>query len=346
MAKTNKKSGSKKTDNWLDSDNLDTIENSSTKKTTTVEKSSSSVSSITATLASLFALVAIAGNGYLYLEMQKKEKVIKNSLHQVENQQEINQQQIIKLQGRNPNEWKAAEALYLLKIADRKLNLEDDPDTALSLAKASKKLVDSVQDPSFSSVSDSISRDIIFLEHVEANPTHQAIYKINALLDKVDALQILTIEQTERKNKPAATFEADSFLNNETSLADQIRKAWKELFNNIVTVRDHGDQSPEFIGPEQAWYLKENIRQRLLTAQLAVYRLEYKSYKESLQHVQTWLMRYSDLEQPETKNFLNTLLDLEVIKFSKSTQHNLSSIKKLETVFSFQGNDDIKELTP
>ena len=62
--------------------------------------------------------------------------------------------------GRQPNDWTLAEASYLVRIAGRKLWLEDDIDTAQSLLVAADLRVAELSDPSLYPLRASIAEDI------------------------------------------------------------------------------------------------------------------------------------------------------------------------------------------
>ena len=48
------------------------------------------------------------------------------------------------------------------------------------------------------------------------------------------------------------------------------------------------------ISPQQTWYLKENLKTRLLQAQLAVYREQQAVYEDNLTKADKWLEQYFD----------------------------------------------------
>lgn len=85
------------------------------------------------------------------------------------------------------------------------------------------------------------------------------------------------------------------------------------------------------ISPEQALYLRENIRLQLLIAAQSVPRHQDLIYQQSLNDVAVWVRAYFDTESPDVKVFLSELTELQSQSISNQfVPDRLSSSAALE----------------
>jgi len=62
-----------------------------------------------------------------------------------------------------------------------------------------------------------------------------------------------------------------------------------------------GEQRVFLLPPEQAYYARENLKLRLLTARLALFHHDEASYRRDLKAAQAWLARYFDTQEKEVR---------------------------------------------
>ena len=63
-----------------------------------------------------------------------------------------------------------------------------------------------------------------------------------------------------------------------------------------VVVRKVEAPEPPLLPPQQAWFLRENLKLRLLNARLALLTRDEAGYREDLRVAQTWIQRYFDAQ--------------------------------------------------
>ena len=73
-----------------------------------------------------------------------------------------------------------------------------------------------------------------------------------------------------------------------------LRKSWSAFSESFITIRRRNGNTEALISPQQTWYLKENLKTRLLQAQLAVYREQQAVYEDNLTKADKWLEQYFD----------------------------------------------------
>ncbi|MGL4480093.1 MAG: uroporphyrinogen-III C-methyltransferase, partial [Aeromonas veronii] len=86
-----------------------------------------------------------------------------------------------------------------------------------------------------------------------------------------------------------------------------LMKSWDSFVNDFITVRRRDGNVEPLLAPNQDYYLRENIRQRLQMAAMAIPRHQNELYKQSLEKVDTWVRSYFDMQDSSTQAFLNEL---------------------------------------
>ena len=107
----------------------------------------------------------------------------------------------------------------------------------------------------------------------------------------MDALPLAFDERVER---PAAAKAAKAAPSPEDGFFARLGgEVWKEL-RQLVVVRKVEAPEPPLLPPQQAWFLRENLKLRLLNARLALLTRDEAGYREDLRVAQGWIQRYFD----------------------------------------------------
>jgi len=134
--------------------------------------------------------------------------------------------------------------------------------------------------------------------------------------DSVDALPLAFEERVERPApakaaKPGAggVNAAPAAEEKESALARLGGEIWREL-RQLVVVRRIDAPEPPLIAPPQAWFLRENLKLRLLNARLALLTRDEAGYREDLRVSQAWIQRYFDARAKASQAALAQLKQL------------------------------------
>ncbi|MDR2613938.1 MAG: uroporphyrinogen-III C-methyltransferase, partial [Candidatus Accumulibacter sp.] len=84
---------------------------------------------------------------------------------------------------------------------------------------------------------------------------------------------------------------------------------WGEL-RGLVRVQRLDRVEPMPLSPEQDFFLRENVKLRLLDARLALFARDQATYRSELLQVCAWLERYFDGNENSVRNSLQTLRQL------------------------------------
>ncbi|MDA1381190.1 uroporphyrinogen-III C-methyltransferase [Plesiomonas shigelloides subsp. oncorhynchi] len=213
------------------------------------------------------------------------------------------QRQLTEVAGRRSNDWLLAEADYLVKNAGRKLWMEQDVTSAGALLKSADLSLAQMNDPSLLPIRQALKDDISALAGINKVDTDGLILEITSLANQVDNLKL-----ADTQLPPAEGATEDLTLS--SSIHDwksNLMKSWDSFVNDFITVRRRDGNVEPLLAPNQDYYLRENIRQRLQMAAMAIPRHQNELYKQSLEKVDTWVRSYFDMQDSSTQAFLNEL---------------------------------------
>lgn len=205
---------------------------------------------------------------------------------------------------RNRDEWQLAEIEQIVTIASHQLELSANVRAALLALQVAEARLARSDRPQFAAVRRAIGRDIDRLKALPALDVAGLNLRLERLAAGVDRLPLL---HDERLDKPAvlppAVQDAAGFF---TRLGAEL---WSELKQLVVIRRIDAPEAP-LLAPTQAYFLRENLRLRLLNARLALLSRDEAGYREDLRVAQDWVKRYFDTQAKATGEALAQLAQL------------------------------------
>ena len=236
------------------------------------------------------------------------------------------QQQVQRLTNQSkaeqPNDWLLTEADFLLNNALRKLVLDNDVDTSVSLLKVASETLSKVAIPQVATVRSAINADLkklLSLNNVDQNAIMQ---ELSQLANDVDELNVLNVNFDEDPNTDKLTDSLEDWKSN-------AEKSAVSFLNHFIRITPKKADNKALLAPNQDIYLRENIRLRLQIAILAVPRQQDDLYKQSLETVASWVRTYFDTSTEVAQNFLKKLDELAEQSIYVDVPTQLSSLNAL-----------------
>lgn len=242
---------------------------------------------------------------------------------------------------RNRDEWQLAEIEQVLAIASQQLQLSGNVRAALLALQLAEARLARADRPQFLAVRRALARDIERLRGLPALDLPGTALKLDGVIAAVDGLPMAFDDRGARDErgkgaeaaraaaarKPAA--KADEVLPpapEEGFLARFGGEVWMEL-RQLVTVRRIDAPEPPLLAPSQAYFLRENLKLRLLSARVSLLTRDEAGYREDLRVAQQWLQRYFDARAKPTqaaaaqlKQLSGAALSLELPSISESLE--------------------------
>ena len=216
---------------------------------------------------------------------------------------------IADVKGRRPNDWLLAEADYLVKMAGRKLWLEHDVVSATRLMENADQRISALNDPSLMPLRRAMASDISTLKAIPLIDRDGLVLKLNSLEQQINSLPLAS----------AVLPEADVIKKKEVSTnindwQSNLMQSLDDFAGHFITYRVREGNVIPLLSPEQHFYLKENIKGKLLLAATALYREQSEVYATSLESAKLWSSQYFQQDDPAVKSFMAQLESLEKFK--------------------------------
>ena len=234
--------------------------------------------------------------------------------------------QVSQLAGaQQPSDWLFSEADFLLNNALRKLVLDNDVDTAISLLKLADETLVKVNNSQANAIRTAINQDLKQLLSLSSVDQNAVMQKLSQLANTVDELQALNVnfDETPEKSGKLSDDIADWQQN--------VEKSATSFLNHFIRISSkQSADKKELLAPNQDIYLRENIRLRLQLAIMAVPRQQDELYKQSLDAVASWVRSYFDTSAEVTQNFLKSVDELADSSIYVDVPEQLQSLTLLD----------------
>jgi uroporphyrin-III C-methyltransferase len=210
---------------------------------------------------------------------------------------------------RNRDEWQLAEVEQVLAIASQQLQLARNVRAALLALQLAEARLSRSDRPQFAPIRRALARDIERLKSAPAVDFPATAMRIDNLIAGIDSLPLAFEERTARGAEPKDAAREGGFL------ARLGAEVWKEV-SQLVVVRRMGAAEPPLLPPSQAYFVRENLRLRLLNARTSLLARDEAGYREDVRAAATWVQRYFDPRSKQTAETAAQLKQLSGIAIS------------------------------
>jgi uroporphyrin-3 C-methyltransferase len=212
---------------------------------------------------------------------------------------------------RNRDEWQLAEIEQVLAIASQQLQLAGNVRAALLALQLAEARLAKTDRPQFLPVRRALARDIERLKALPVLDIAAMSARIDGLVAGVDTLPLAFDERA-----VAAKKESKAEAKAEPGFWSRLgAEVWSEM-KQLVVVRQVGTSEPPLLPPPQAYFLRENLRLRLLNARLSLLARDEAGYREDLRAAQAWIRRYFDANSKHSADALGQLKQLSAASIS------------------------------
>ncbi|MGO3056386.1 uroporphyrinogen-III C-methyltransferase [Halomonas sp.] len=211
--------------------------------------------------------------------------------------------QLSQAQDTDDRDWLHAEAAYLLRLANQRLQLEGDVDGAAALLRTADARLADADNPALTAVRREIANELAELDGVPRVDRTGIYLALNAQQERVAGLR-LSQEVEERavtsgiEQPPTGTFQR------------QLARFGEEL-KDLVMIRHHDEAMETLVTPEQESYLRQSLRLIIEQAQLALLKEEQPLYEASIDKALELLNGYYDVEREATQSVIARLQELK-----------------------------------
>jgi uroporphyrin-III C-methyltransferase len=204
---------------------------------------------------------------------------------------------------RNRDEWALAEAEQAILIAGQQLQLAGNVKAALIALESADQRLARIDRPQFGALRRAIGTDIERLRSAPQVDVTGMSLKLEIAAEKIAALPLAVERQPAPTAATPATSEDAGFL----------KTTWQNFLKDLGSLVNIKRLDSELIplAPEQAYFLRENLRIRLLGARLALMAKDERTYKSDLKAASAWVTKYFIVTDPAVSSVSALLRELQ-----------------------------------
>ncbi|WP_428623206.1 uroporphyrinogen-III C-methyltransferase [Sedimenticola sp.] len=210
--------------------------------------------------------------------------------------------------GRSSNAWMAAEAEYLMRVANHRLQLAGDVDTAIRALQAADGRLRDSGDPGWIEVRERLAEEISTLKGVGRLDRVGVAARLSSLQGQVKSLKMVGLSYTPSKPQPGERSAQGGERNMETLLKD----GW-EGFKSVMVIRHRDKPVSAMLPPEQQFFVYQNLQLQLEAARLALLKGDAQLYGSSLSQAATWIGDFFDAEGAATQAVQQEISALQAV---------------------------------
>ena len=233
---------------------------------------------------------------------------------------------------RTRDERLLAEVEQSISIAAQQLQLAGNIEVALIALNGADARLARVAQPQFLPLRKLIARDIANLTAQPVADISGMAVKIESIVAQVDSFP-MAFEQRPKLEQAAAKANA-------TADAAKPSSWWRALLDEfwadtrqLIRIERNERSDSGLLPPNQAYFLRENIKLRLVNARLALLARDGRSFREDTRQTAEWLERYFDTKSRPVQTALATLKGfstLDIVQQAPSLAETLAAVRNFK----------------
>jgi uroporphyrin-III C-methyltransferase len=248
-------------------------------------------------------------------EVQAKVSVLDSKQTESQSQQ-LALEQLYQDLSKNRDEWALSEVEGVLSTASEQLQLGGNVQGALIALQNADKSLSRSDKPQFIAIRRALARD---LDRLKALPTVDVpgiALRLDSVIGQIDGMPLLSDERPvvtvtppkkplrvmpKMKNNPANTAAGSDWL---AHLQDGWQSLSAEIWTDVqqlVRVRTVDTPDALLLSPTQAYFVRENLKLRLLNARLALLSHDEEAFRSDLLASQDAIAKYFDTRAKQTQ---------------------------------------------
>jgi uroporphyrin-III C-methyltransferase len=226
---------------------------------------------------------------------------------------------------RSQDERVAADIEQTLLLAQQQLQLAGNVRAALLGLEAAEMRLSQLNKPQFAGLRSALAKDMERLKLLPAADIEGVSARLEALIQSVERLK--PESETEPRQSAASAGAVTSVAN----LTRFSREAWQEL-KDLVRIRRLDHPELPLLTPSQNYFLRQNLKLRLLAARLALLQRDETSFRADIRTASDWVTRYFNRQEDASKAFIASLEELQRVPVVLKDAQIATSLQAVRTV--------------
>ncbi|WP_283118986.1 uroporphyrinogen-III C-methyltransferase [Neisseria sp. HMSC069H12] len=281
-------------------------------------------------------------NASLLKDNLNRQTAIQAELDRLNNGQKNNSDQILQTQKayqellKGRINWLVNEAESMLNTASQQLMLSGNLQGAVSVLEHIDSRLSRFEQPELIPVKQAISNDLAALKNRPYVDISATALSIDRLETGISGLPLVLDGVLKPGAAPVEAANSGTWWEN----------TWEKSLNTLkglVEVRHLDSNDAMLISPDQTYFIRENLRLRLLDARIALLQHNGEVYQSDLNNVEATVKQYFDSKSPATQSWLKELAELKALDVRMISDDSLKA--SLSAVRAYQEGSRIQMTT-
>ena len=281
-------------------------------------------------------------NASLLKDNLNRQTAIQAELDRLNNGQKNNSDQILQLQKayqellKGRINWLVDEAESMLNTASQQLMLSGNLQGAVSVLEHIDSRLSRFEQPELIPIKQAISNDLAALKNRPYVDISATALRIDRLETGISGLPLVLDGVLKPGAAPVEVANSGTWWEN----------TWEKSLNalkGLVEVRHLDSNDAMLISPDQTYFIRENLRLRLLDARIALLQHNGEVYQSDLNNVEATVKQYFDSKSPATQSWLKELAELKALDVRMISDDSLKA--SLSAVRAYQEGSRIQMTT-
>lgn len=265
------------------------------------------------------------------------EDSLSQRLTALERQQQGMAAALMEIKSSDQDAWRIDELAQLVRLAEQRLFLARDQQTALRLLSSADRLARDIDDAALHGLRAALAHDLAALHAVPRIDRQGLFVRLVALEGRVDQLPIRV-----------PRLESSAVINDSAQKGGWrkwVDRVWEQMRGLVVVRRDQ--QTPEaLLSRDQEFYLRQNLRFLLKQAQSAVLEANTDVYQVVMKTLEEWLLRWFDSDATSVAAFVAEVRVLTAEKVAATLPDLSATIQELRAYQTVRKAADLTAPTP
>lgn len=242
----------------------------------------------------------------------------------------FNTKELNRLHASNRSDWLLAEAEYLLRLGNQRVNIERDVKGAEAIFMAADKVLNEIEDPSIYPIREALAQEVLALQSVNKVDLDGIYLQLQALINALDTMNEASLLRSEQIQTQSIDQPSKAEAQTESDLIMLWKSIWADLKTALVIRRLDAPVAP-LLAPEQSYFLKQNLRLILEQAGLAVLNEDHLTFQQNIDKAIHWINQYFALNDPASGAMKRTLDTLKQHNITRQMPDVSLSLRLLKT---------------
>lgn len=248
-------------------------------------------------------------------QVKQSEHAIQRQKSQLDLQQTEQGDKLLSLESKlnrisntSKEDWKLAEAEYLIRLANQRLLLESDHTGAITLLDNADDILNELKDPIVFATRKALAKDIQTLKSISQFDLEGAYLKLNALYDNVKTLP---------QREPSKEWQANTAEQTPTTIATttgqitSVLESFWQSIRSLVVINYNHKPIRALLPPAEYQQLVAGLQLQLEVAQIALIKGEPVIYQQALSRVANATTEHFETQSNNVVSFLASLTTLQ-----------------------------------